>query len=238
MESNQDTQAFLKSEIERSQPRNILQMGLGGVDETLMIADLLEQVSGAALTLIESPAGKALKQDKDARTKLNALCERASVERIGAPFDEVLPDFYFQHHCWDMVIVNPLERFDQALVALYYLDKMLLSQGSLLLWGTDTPVMAKVCHHLQSESGYILIEQSDKANRARPLKTKLLKQVLDRAPAWIRRLAHSTLNPQLLGEEKPGGEIVYGEAVLLRKPLPENESDMDFDTLLAVLSKE
>lgn len=236
MESKENALAYLKSEIDRSQPRNILQMGLGSVDDTLLVADLLEQVSGAALTLIEAPTNKDRAQDKDVKLKLKALGERASVERIGAPFDEALPDFYFQHHCWDMVIVNPLERFDQALVAIYYLDKMLLSQGSMLLWGTDAPVMARLCQHLQADNGYELVQQWGDVKPQHAFKTRLLRQVINTAPGWIGRLARETLNPALLGEQAAAPR--YGRAVLLKKPLPENESDMDFDTLLAVLSKE
>ncbi len=235
MESSFDAYEFLKAEIAVNQPRNILQLGLGDVDDTLILADLLEQVPGAALTLIESAAREA-QYDQDTRAKLKALCERSSVERIGAPFDEALPDFYFQHHCWDMVIMNPFERFDQALVALYYLDKMLLSQGELLLWGTDTPVMARLCLQIQENNSYQLVEQWGVKPPSVSLGTRLLRTAMAKAPASIERLARLVLNPRLW--ESEGKSPVFGRSVLLRKPMPLNEADMDFDTLLAVLSKE
>ncbi|UZE94592.1 class I SAM-dependent methyltransferase [Alkalimarinus alittae] len=226
--------AFITTLIKEHAPQDTLQLGLGNLDLTLSVCQALNQLDNAALTLITpslSQHSSFLKEMN--KLKIGMLSDL--VELIRTPADEVLPDFYFQNRTIDLAIINENEAFDQALVAFYYVDKMLVSKGTVIINDADSPVMKKLCRYLVTEREYTL-QRTLESTKKGPVVSRLLRKQFNRAPEIIKNTVKTFINSELLiSDEDLGLEC---SMVALTKRAEEGEIDMDFDTLLESIINE
>ncbi|WP_250658077.1 hypothetical protein [Alkalimarinus coralli] len=230
---NQQT-AFVTSLIDEHAPQDTLQLGLGNLDLTLSICQSLNKIENAVLTLITPSVSQHSSFMKEMnKLKLGLLNDL--VELIRTPADEVLPDFYFQNRTVDLAIINESGPFDQALVAFYYVDKMLVSRGTVIINDADTPVMKKLCRYLITERGYTFQKALENPKKA-PLITRLLRSQFNRAPGFIKETAKIIFNSELLMPDEEIG--LQCSIVALTKRVEEGDIEMDFDTLLESIINE
>lgn len=225
---------FITTLINEHVPEDTLQIGLGNLDLTLSVCQSLNDIDNAALTLITP----SLTQHSSFLKEMNKLKEGMLsdfVELIRTPADEVLPDFYFQNRSIDLAIINESGAFDQALVSFYYVDKMLVSKGTVIINNADTPVMKKLCRYLITEREYTLQKTLGSHKKGRVI-TRLLRSQFNRAPNIIQNTVKTFINADLLiSDEELGLEC---SMVALTKRAEEGEINMDFDTLLASIINE
>lgn len=219
---------FVTSLIEEHAPQEVLQLGLGSFELTLAVCKALNALDNAALTLLTPSLiqhSDFLKEVK--KRDVEPLMDLVELNRT--PADEVLPDLYFQNRSINFAIINEIAQFDQALVALYYVDKMLMSRGTLILNDADKPVMRKLCHYLMTEREYTIQQALDTAEQA-PLLGRLLRSQFNRAPGFVQDAVRTLINPDLLMlDEDPR---LQSPMIALTRRVEEGEIDMDFDTLL------
>lgn len=226
--------AFIASLIKEHAPQDTLQLGLGNLDLTLSVCQALNDIDNAALTLITPTVSQHSTFLKEMnKLKLGMLSDL--VELIRTPADEVLPDFYFQNRTIDLAIVNDADAFDQALVAFYYVDKMLVSRGTVIVNDADTPVMKKLCRYLVTERGYSL-QRSLESTKKGPLVGRLLRNQFNRAPEFIKSKIKRVVNSELLMTDEDLG--LQCSMVALTKRAEEGDIGMDFDTLLESIINE
>jgi len=120
-------------------------------------------------------------------------------------------------------------------VAFYYVDKMLVSKGTVIINDADSPVMKKLCRYLVSERDYTLQTSLESADKP-PVIGNFLRKQLKRAPGFISDKVKMFVNPELLVSDEELG--VQCSTLALTKPIDEGEIDMDFDTLLESIINE
>ena len=224
----------LSAILKDQSPQEVLQVGLGDFDLTLSACQTLNTLDDAAMTLLTSTCLQHAEFLKEVR-KRNVEALMDMVELSWTPADEVLPDLYFQNRSVDLAIINEVGPFDQALVTLYYVDKMLASRGTLVINNADTPVMKKLCQYLVNEREYSLQQTlGDKPKDA--LLPRLLRRQFHRAPVFVKNTVKTVINPDLLRlDDDPR---LHGSMVVLTGPVAEGDIDMDFDTLLESILEE
>lgn len=226
--------SFISDLLSDHLPQNTLQLGLGNLDQTLLTCQTLNSINHATLTLItptmmqHSTFSKELKKLKE--DSLENL-----VELIRTPADEVLPDFYFQNCSLDLAIINDCTQFDQALVAFYYIDKMLISRGTIIITDADTPVMKKLCRHLLTERGYTIEKRVDSPKKGRKI-ARILRERFNKAPALFTDRIKPLLNTELLLTDEDLG--LGCPMIAFAKQAEEGEIEMDFDSLLESIINE
>jgi hypothetical protein len=226
--------SFITNALNEHSPQNTLQLGLGNLDQTLSTCHTLKNLNNATLTLITP----TLMQHSKFSQELKKLKEDALidlVELIRTPADEVLPDFYFQNSSFDLAIMNDCSQFDQAMVAFYYIDKMLISRGTLIITDADTPVMRKLCRHLLTERSYT-INKSINSIKKGPKIARLLRERFNKAPALFTDRIKPFLNAELLLTDEDLG--LGCSIIAFTKPAEEGEIEMDFDSLLESIINE
>ncbi len=226
--------SFVTSLITQHKPQDTLQLGLGNLDLTLSVCQSLNEINNAALTLITPSVSQHSNFLKE-MNKLKVGMLSDLVELIRTPADEVLPDFYFQNHSIDFAIINASDAFDQMLVALYYVDKMLVSKGTVIISDADTPVMKKLCRYLVTERGYTL-QKSLESTVKSPVVGRFLRSQFNRAPTFIKNRVKAFVNSELLITDQDLG--LQCSMIALTKRREEGEIDMDFDTLLESIINE
>ncbi|MDC0663545.1 class I SAM-dependent methyltransferase [Marinobacter sp. SS21] len=234
MKPAESQSTFVTALITEHAPEEVLQLGLGDVNLTLSVCQALERLENSALTLITPTIAQHASFLKELK-KQEATSLGNLVELIRTPADEVLPDFYFQNRSVDLAIINDTAPFDQALVALYYVDKMLVSRGTVVINNATHPVMRKICRYLLTERDYTLQKSLDAATR-QPLLARFLRSQFNRAPDFIKGTVKNVIHPDLLMTDDDLG--LQCSVVALTKPTVEGEIDMDFDTLLASIMDE
>lgn len=226
--------SFVTAILKQQAPQEVLQLGLGDFDLTLSVCEALNTLENSALTLLTP----SLLQHSDflkevQKRHLGSLMDLVELHRT--PADEVLPDLYFQNRSVNLAIINDIGHFDQALVALYYVDKMLISRGTLVLNNADTPVMRKLCRYLVNEREYTIQQTLDSGSNESWL-TRLLRSQLNKAPKTLKNTARNLINPDLLMlDEDPR---LQGSMIALTRRVEEGDIDMDFDTLLESIMNE
>jgi hypothetical protein len=222
--------AFICNLISQSQPKQIIQVG---TDElTLVLCQSNRKLKDSELTLVDY---KRSLSENPCLPDLSDF-ENDSVERLEAPVDEALPDLCFQDRKIDFAIINQSVRFDEVMVAFYYLNKMLNDGATVIITHADNPVMRRLSRHIVRESGYV-IQDSIGGEIAKASLSRLFRQRFQQVPALIRNQIEKVINPALLNEEDTG---IQGTTLALTKPIiskvpkPDNEAqlNMDFDTLL------
>ena len=223
--------AFICNQITQSKPKQILQVGLDELTLTLCQAN--SKLDGSELTLVDFKL-------KDTET----LChpdlsdfESDNVERLDAAVDEALPDLCFQDRKIDFAIINLSTRFDEVLVAFYYLNKMMNPGANLIITHADKPIMRRLCRHIVRESGFD-IQDSIGGEIAKASLSRMFRQRFQQVPALIRNQIEKLINPALLSSDEDEG--IQGTTLSLLKPLnaklssPDSDTqmNMDFDTLL------
>lgn len=223
--------AFICNLISQSQPKQIIQVG---TDElTLVLCQANHKLKDSELTLVD------YKRESSESPCLPDLSdfENDNVERLEAPVDEALPDLCFQDRKIDFAIINLSARFDEVMVAFYYLDKMLNGGATVVITNADNPVMRRLGRHIVRESGYE-IKDSIGGEIAKASLSRLFRQRFQQVPALIRSQIEKVINPALLSNDEDQG--IHGTTLALTKPVtskipePDNEAqlNMDFDTLL------
>ncbi|SDX14810.1 hypothetical protein SAMN04487960_106263 [Marinobacter mobilis] len=226
--------SFVASVISEQTPQEVLQLGLGSMDSTLSVCEALDAIDNSALTLITPTVGQHSTFIREMNKRQDGLLGEL-VELIRTPADEVLPDFYFQNRSIDLAIINDTGQFDQALVALYYVDKLLASKGTIILNNADNPMIGKLCRYLVSERGYT-VQSTLGQPKQTPLAVRILRAQFNRAPGFIQSRIERLINPELLTSgDEPGLDC---STIALVKPVQEGEVDMDFDTLLESIMNE
>lgn len=226
--------SFVTSLITQHKPQDTLQLGLGNLDLTLSVCQSLNEIDHAALTLITPSVSQHSSFLKEMnKLKIGMLSDL--VELIRTPADEVLPDFYFQNRSIDLAIINGGEAFDQMLVAFYYVDKMLVSKGTVIINDADTPVMKKLCRYLVTERDYTLQKALESTTKG-PFVGRFLRNQFNRAPDFIKNRVKTLVNSELLMTDEDLG--LKCSMVALTKRTEEGEIDMDFDTLLESIINE
>ena len=226
--------SFVSSLIAKHIPQDTLQLGLGNLDLTLSVCQSLNEIDNAALTLITPSLSQHSSFLKE-MNKLKVGMLSDLVELIRTPADEVLPDFYFQNRSIDLAIINPSEAFDQMLVAFYYVDKMLVSRGTVIINDADTPVMRKLCRYLVTERGYSLQTSLESSSKS-PFVGRFLRNQFNRAPDFIKNKVKTFVNSELLMTDEDLG--LQCSMVALTKRAEEGDIEMDFDTLLESIINE
>lgn len=240
MNLTEEQSSFITNTLNEHSPQNTLQLGLGNLDQTLSTCHTLKNLNNATLTLITP----TLMQHSKFSQELKKLKEDALinlVELIRTPADEVLPDFYFQNSSFDLAIMNDCSQFDQAMVAFYYIDKMLISRGTLIITDADTPVMRKLCRHLLTERSYNIgssfnINKSINDIKKGPKIARLLRERFNKAPALFTDRIKPFLNAELLLTDEDLG--LGCSIIAFTKPAEEGEIEMDFDSLLESIINE
>ncbi|MEQ9545561.1 MAG: hypothetical protein RIK85_06105 [Marinobacter sp.] len=234
MTPDQPRSSFVTSIIEEHAPQEVLQLGLGDFDLTLSVCRVLNTLDNSALTLLTPNLLQHSEFLKETR-KRNVETVMDLVELNRTPADEVLPDFYFQNRAINLAIINEVGPFDQALVAIYYVDKMLVSRGTLILNNADTPVMRKLCRYLVSQREYTLQQTLGGVKNGSAL-TRLLRRQFNKAPGIVKNTVNTLINPDLLMlDDDPE---LQGSVIVLTRRAEEGEIDMDFDTLLESIMSE
>ncbi len=223
--------AFICNLIAQSEPKQILQVG---TDElTLRLCQANSQLSNSELTLVDFK-----KSDEQALSHPDLSdFEQDCVERLEAPVDEALPDLCFQDRKIDFAIINLSPRFDEVLVAFYYLNKMMNPGATLIITHADNPIMRRLCRHVVRESGYD-IKSSIGGEIAKASLSRMFRQRFQQVPALIRNQIEKVINPALLSSDEDAG--IQGTTLALLKPMTsavktndfETQMNMDFDTLL------
>jgi len=226
--------SFISNILNEHKPQNTLQLGLGNLDQTLSTCQTLKSVNHATLTLITPTVMQHSKFSQELK-KLKESSLEDLVELIRTPADEVLPDFYFQNSSLDLAIMNDCTQFDQALVAFYYIDKMLVSRGTIIITDADTPVMKKLCRHLLTERSYT-IEKSVNTTKKGPKIARILRERFNKAPALLTDRIKPFLNAELLLTDEDLG--LGCSIIAFTKPAEEGEIEMDFDSLLESIINE
>ncbi|MDX1755690.1 MAG: hypothetical protein R3175_06505 [Marinobacter sp.] len=226
--------SFLTTVIREQAPQEVLQVGLGNFDLTLSVCRALNDLDNSALTLLTPNLIQHSDFLKEVTKRgVETLMELVELNRT--PADEVLPDLYFQNRSINMAIVNDMGQFDQALVALYYVDKMLVSRGTLVINNANNPVMRKLCHYLVAEREYSL-QRTFGGAKGEALLPRLLRSQFHKAPEFVKNTMKTLINPDLLRlDEDPR---LQGSMVVLTRRVEEGEIDMDFDTLLESIMNE
>lgn len=236
---------FILNLVDKLQPRNVIHIGGEDIDLTETLCEGVNLIEDALLTLIPSYAAS----EKPAPGLLK-YCAKINtdypIEMVNIPADKVLPDFYFQQQRIDLALLQPATNFEQAMVAFYYLDKMLAANGAVIISRADLPVMKRLCRHMIWEHGYRLTANEAGAKEKSPLFTQAVKFGLTKVPKAVKSKLNDWLHPDLLDMDSRlqiAGGIVY-----LLKPVDagKNKSDvdyeaqmnMDFDALLETLMKE
>ncbi|PAV27086.1 hypothetical protein CF392_02845 [Tamilnaduibacter salinus] len=225
---------FLTSVIRDQTPQEVLQVGLGDFDLTLSVCQTLNTLDDTALTLLTGTRLQHAEFLKAVRQRnVDALMD--VVELNWTPADEVLPDLYFQNRSVDLAIINEVGPYDQALVSLYYVDKMLASRGTLVIHNADTSVMKTLCQYLVNEREYT-VQHTLGGKPDDALIPRLLRRQFHRAPGFVKNTVKTVIHPDLLRlDEDPR---LQGSMVVLTGPVAEGDIDMDFDTLLESILEE
>ncbi len=218
--------AFICNQIAQSKPRQIIQVG---IDElTLTLCQANSKLDGSELILVD------FKREGIEGDGIGTLChpdlsdfEDDNVERLDAPVDEALPDLCFQDRKIDFAIINLSARFDEVLVAFYYLNKMMSPGASLIITHADKPVMRRLCRHIVRESGFS-IQDSIGGEIAKASLSRMFRQRFQQVPALIRNQIEKLINPALLSSDEDEG--IQGTTLALLKPLSVQVSSPDFDT--------
>jgi hypothetical protein len=226
--------AFVTTLLHEHKPQNTLQLGLGNLDLTLSVCQTLNAIDNAALILITPN----IAQHSRFSIEFNKLKEgflTDLVELIRTPADEVLPDFYFQNRSIDFAIINESAPFEQALVAFYYVDKMLASRGTIVINDVDTPVMRKLCRYLITERDYTVQNTLNSVSKG-PLISRLLRNQFNKAPDFLKDKIKMFVNAELLLTDEDLG--LQCSSIALTKPAAEGEIELDFDSLLESIINE
>ncbi len=219
---------FITSLIQEHAPQEVLQLGLGSFELTLAVCQALDALGNSAMTLLTPNLIQHSDFLKEVK-KRDAEALMSLVELNRTPADEVLPDLCFQNRSIDLAIINEISQFDQALVALYYIDKMLVSRGTLIINEADSPVMNKLCQYLVTEREYTLQSSLD-STKSEPIPLRLLRSQYSKAPKVVQDTVKTLFNPELLKLDQD--PRLMGSTVALTRRVEEGEIDMDFDTLL------
>lgn len=234
MNLTESQMSFVTTIIHEQAPQEVLQLGLGSMDSTLSLCAALDTIDNSALTLITPSISQHSTFVREMNKRQDGLLGEL-VELIRTPADEVLPDFYFQNRSVDLAIINDTGQFDQALVSLYYVDKLMASKGIVVFNNADSPVIGKLCRYLLNERGYTVQASLEQPTKA-PLPLRILRRQFHKAPEFIKTRVASVINPDLLMDSDELG--LNCATVALVKPVQEGEVDMDFDTLLESIINE
>lgn len=241
--AEKDSGKLLLNLINQKQPHNAIHIGSENFFLIECLCKAMDLVEESLLTII--PTYSNLDKVSDSLFEaLNQLANKFPVETLKIPADKVLPDFYFQQQQIDFALLQPAFSFEQALVAFYYLDKMLLAGGCIVIPNANAPVMKRLCRQLIWEHGYVLHQENIKTQKT-PLLTKAIRLGLKNVPKPVKNRLQDWIHPDVLDTEKQLN--LSADLVILTKPATaksvegvdyEAQMNMDFDALLDSLMKE
>ncbi len=237
--------AGLAAILAETQATHILQVGLSTPEEQDVLIQAINQTENASLsviTLTGLPVG-----EREAR-QVDGLKQRAreeEIEIIETEAVKALPDFYFQNRRFDFAVISTSGTPLQALVAFYYIDRIMKKGGNLVVRLPERPALLKLARYIATETSYRHRNHTDATNTFGKLR-ELARERLSRLPDFLKTRLQTLVHPDLLltdtdlgltgsyawftkseTDTGTGGEIDY-----------EEQLNMDFDTLLDSIMNE
>ncbi|ARU55645.1 MAG: hypothetical protein MI864_12375 [Pseudomonadales bacterium] len=239
---------FISDLITDKQPMNVIQVGMGNNIMTTAVCLALTQIEEGLLTIVSPPLSATEEQpihQLDSLRKEKLETSNWPVELVEVAPEKVLPDLYFQSRTMDFAIINEQRRFDEAMIAFYYIDMMMPPGGTIIITSADRPVMRKLCRYMALERRYPC-SPPQLEKKAGLFLRKMLKDRLDKAPAKFRNRVREFVNPDLLVTNEDLG--IEGDLIIFTKPGDhiskredmeyEAQLNMDFDSLLESIMQE
>lgn len=238
----------IASLIKSIQPQHGIHIGSGDTEITELLCKEFNQIEESLLTIIPSYSGPA-NQETDANKQLKKVIEDPALnlclEAVKIPADKVLPDFYFQQQKTDLVILQTADNFYEALVAFYFIDKMLSSEGTLIIVDPKQPAMKRLYRQIMLEFKYTSIDSKQTTSK-KTLIDKALRIGFAKAPDKVKDTLNQWIHPDILSQLSAAEEI--NDTLILKRPKQienkkgdvdyEAQMNMDFDALLDSLMKE
>lgn len=222
---------IIRKIVQQSQPHTIVQVGAGELESTLALCETIDTEGGAMLTLVEPD----LHTDPACRAVWDALCHHAldgSVEMVGNPADQALPDFFFQEQVYDMAVLNPLSNAELNFVALYYLGKLLPKGAMLLVPQADSDAVKPWLRRLLLAGEYRVRHHGEVVAEP-PLLEKILRKRYQKLPALVRHTIEDMVRPELITPDSQLG--LTGSLVVLEKLSHGSAVELDVEQMIAEL---
>ncbi|MBV1920789.1 MAG: hypothetical protein KUG73_08910 [Pseudomonadales bacterium] len=204
-------------------PQSVLQIGAGCYESSKALVDALGSLEEPQFTLVVND------NDSSVLEQLNndGLDEWADIVPESA--DQVLPDFYFQEHRFDLVIINPGYTYDETLVCFYYINKMLSKGNKIIVNQSGDDKMYALCRHILDAGDFVVSAASESPKQVSALES-LVREQYKKLPAWIHRQAEMVINPALLENASTlglDGDVIVFEKITEVEEKLEDEVDVD-----------
>lgn len=206
-----------------AEPQSVLQIGAGCYESSKALVDALGSLEEPQFTLVVND------NDSSVLEQLNndGLDEWADIVPQSA--DQVLPDFYFQEHRFDLVIINPGYTYDETLVCFYYINKMLSKGNKIIVNQAGDDKMYALCRHILDAGDFVVSAASESPKQVSALEN-LVREQYKKLPAWIHRQAEMVINPALLENASTlglDGDVIVFEKITEVEEKLEDEVDVD-----------
>ena len=204
-------------------PQTVLQIGAGCYESSKALIDALGSLEEPQFTLVVGD------NDNSVLEQLNndGLDEWADIVPQSA--DQVLPDFYFQEHRFDLAIINPGYTYDETLVCFYYMNKMLSKGNKIIVNQAADEKMHALCRHILDAGDFVVSAASESPKQVSKLEN-LVREQYKKLPAWIHRQAEMVINPALLENASVlglDGDVIVFEKITEVEEKLEDEIDVD-----------
>ena len=220
---------LVRSTTTASAPHAVLQIGTGSYEYSKALIDGLNGLEGVQFTLVAGDADRAtLKQLND-----EGLEEWADV--VPQPADQVLPDFYFQEHRFDLAVINPGYTYDETLVCFYYMNKMLSKTNKIIVNQADNESMHALCRHILDTGDFVVKAASSSPKQVSAVE-RVIREQYEKLPEWIHRHTETIINPALLENASALG--LNGEVIIFEKitgKVEKAEDDIDVDAMIEAM---
>ncbi|OUS23499.1 hypothetical protein A9Q99_27810 [Gammaproteobacteria bacterium 45_16_T64] len=203
--------------------QSILQIGTGSYESSKVLVDALNNLEEPQFTLVVSDNDSAVLE----QLNNDGLDEWADIVPQSA--DQVLPDFYFQEHRFDLAIINPGYTYDETLVCFYYINKMLSKGNKIIVSQATDDKMHALCRHILEAGDFVVSAASESPKQVSKLEG-LVRAQYNKLPQWIHRQAEMVINPALLENASSlglDGDVIVFEKITEVEEKLEDEVDVD-----------
>ena len=215
---------LIQSTLRDANPDSILQIGTGSFQHSKCIIETVKDLPSTRLTVLFNET------DSQVLEQLKADDLDQWADFIQLPADQVLPDFYFQEHSFDLAIINPSYGTHETRVSLYYISKMLNKGSKLIVNELPVDGLRELCRYVLDTREYEVSATSENA-RPMPELERLVRKGYQSLPQWVKEKTDTLINPTLLETDAMlglfGNTIVFTKLSAVAKASEPEEMDAD-----------
>ncbi len=200
--------AILQRIVRDVRPRTSLEIGCAYGISTLYICDALAQLGQSVRHIVIDPFQSTQWRGIGLRNVHAAGFDHMVDFRCNYS-EFVLPELARQHVAVDFAFVDGRHTFDQVMVELYYLNRLLRVGGVIVFDDADRPSVNRVVRHALTYPAYEVYRTSDESPRQGTMASRLRRRIA-RLP-----LAESVVRSDVLHRDWDLG--ISGSCVAIRK---------------------